>query len=1093
MLVSRSELSLCLPMQGFFVPAISLMNRLAMPRKLLALALIFLVAVAAVGYWLIDSLNEVVAVSQTELAGLALIGPVTRTMQLLQQHRGLSGGLLSGDSSLREARAGKEVETLASFATLIEMMSAPLASSVEWRLILAEWDQLRRTGLASSPAQNFLAHVSLLERLQRLKTQIADEYALSFHPGMDAHYLIDTAIVDLPLALETLGQVRALGTAILATGRISEQQKGKMYELIADLHSAHKSLATNLQKSAPRNPEIHGRLAAAFADIDASLYSFLDRLQVSILAGRFDTQPAHFFESATLVIDKGYLHLYQTLLPTAESFINERIHVAQTDMLCSVGIALALLLIAYYLFAGIYLSTVHNIRSLAASAQGFAAGDLSRRVDLQTRDELSQVGDSFNHMADRFNSLLEARVEDGERLRAIVDAALDAVIQMDAGGRISGWSKHAETIFGWSRDEAVGRLLHETIIPQRYRDAHLRGLSHFLATGEGPVLSTRVEIEGLHRDGREFPIELAISSIKTARGVEFSAFLRDISQRKRAESALRVAAIAFETEEGITITDADEVILNVNESFTTITGYRAEEVIGKTPAILKSGRHDAQFYQALWKTLCRDRFWQGEIWNRRKNGEEYPQWLSITAVTNEAGQITNYIGSFSDITQRKQSEQTIHHLAFYDPLTDLPNRRLLLDRLQQALAASRRNKRCGAVLLIDLDNFKTLNETLGHDIGDLLLQQVARRLGECIRDGDTVARPGGDEFVVMLEDLSGNLGEAASQAETVGEKILLALNQNYRLDGHDHHSTPSIGVTLFSDRQGTTEELLKRADLAMYQAKAAGRNTLRFFDPQMQALVSSRAALEADLRQALQREQFVLHYQAQVDGEGVVRGVEALIRWQHSQRGLLSPLEFIPLAEETGLILPLGYWVVQSACAQLAAWAGAPQTARLSIAVNVSALQFHHRDFVDQVLAALEHTGADPRRLKLELTESLMVDDVDGIIAKMSALKEQGVAFSLDDFGTGYSSLSYLKRLPLDQLKIDQGFVRNILVDPNDAAIARMVIALAASLGLDVIAEGVETREQQDFLARSGCHAYQGYLFSLPLPVAEFLDYLQRA
>ena len=413
-----------------------------------------------------------------------------------------------------------------------------------------------------------------------------------------------------------------------------------------------------------------------------------------------------------------------------------------------------------------------------------------------------------------------------------------------------------------------------------------------------------------------------------------------------------------------------------------------------------------------------------------------------------------------------------------------------MDRLKHALATSARNKREGALLFIDLDNFKTLNDTLGHDIGDLLLQQVTQRLIDCVREGDTVARLGGDEFVVMLEDLSENAQEAAMRAESVGEKILAALNQAYRLAGYEHHSSASIGLTLFGNKRETVDDLLKRADLAMYSSKTAGRNTLRFFDPEMQTVVSTRAAMESDLREAVLKDQFQLHYQVQVAGNGQSIGAEVLVRWQHPQRGMVSPSEFIPVAEETGLILPLGKWVLEAACQQLAAWATRPEMAHLTVAVNVSARQFHHRDFVDQVIGVLTRTGANPQRLKLELTESMLVSNVNDIIAKMSALKSRGVGFSLDDFGTGYSSLTYLKRLPLDQLKIDQGFVRDILIDPNDAAIARTIVALAESLGLAVIAEGVETEAQRNALARQGCHAYQGYLFSRPLPLKQFETFM---
>ena len=438
-----------------------------------------------------------------------------------------------------------------------------------------------------------------------------------------------------------------------------------------------------------------------------------------------------------------------------------------------------------------------------------------------------------------------------------------------------------------------------------------------------------------------------------------------------------------------------------------------------------------------------------------------------------------------DLSQRKAAEEEIRYLAFYDPLTRLPNRRLLMDRLQQALATSARHQRSGALLLLDLDNFKTLNETQGHDRGDTLLLQVSHRLRACVHEDDTVARQGGDEFVVVLEDLGDTREEAAARAEEAAQKILLALREPYTLDGETHHSSLSMGITIFSGMRETVDELLKRADLAMYQAKSAGRDTLRFYDPQMQAAVSERAALELDMRAGLAQGQFELYYQPQVDN-GRITGAEALLRWRHPRDGFVSPAQFIPLAEESGLILPIGEWALQAACERLALWAQQPALAGLTLAVNVSPRQFHQSCFVPQVLAALARAGAEGSHLKLEMTEGLLLADVEDTIAKMSTLRSYGVGFSLDDFGTGYSSLAYLKRLPLTQLKIDQSFVRDVLTDPNDAAIARTVVALANSLGLDVIAEGVETEEQRAFLARNHCHSWQGYLLSKPIPAADF-------
>lgn len=565
----------------------------------------------------------------------------------------------------------------------------------------------------------------------------------------------------------------------------------------------------------------------------------------------------------------------------------------------------------------------------------------------------------------------------------------------------------------------------------------------------------------------------------------FSRWLRGVlagyqAERERTEVDLRIAAIAFESQEGMLVTDAHSTILRVNKAFTRMTGYAAEEVMGKTPSILASGRHDKAFYVAMRDSMQQHGAWAGEIWNRRKSGDVYPEWLTISAVKTATGQVSHYVSTLTDITQRKAAEDEIRHLAFFDPLTRLPNRRLLMDRLQQALVTSQRTGREGALMFIDLDNFKLVNDTLGHDKGDQLLCEVARRLSASVREGDTVARLGGDEFVVMLEELSPHSQEAAAQCRLVGEKVLGELAQPHHLAGQDVGSSCSIGIALFTDHHTSADDLMKHADLAMYQAKGDGRNALRFFDPVMQAAIMARMAIEKDLRHAVRDGQLRLYFQPQFHLDGHMTGAEALLRWQHPQRGMVSPAEFIPLAEDTGQILPMGQWVLETACQQLADWARQPSTAALTLAVNVSGRQLRQPDFVDAVLATLGRTAAPASRLKLELTESLLLENKEDTIQKMTALKAHGVGFSLDDFGTGYSSLAYLKRLPLDQLKIDQSFVRDVTDDPKDAAIVRTVVALAESLGLNVIAEGVETAAQRDSLASHGCLHYQGYLYGRP-------------
>ncbi|MBR7800415.1 EAL domain-containing protein [Undibacterium fentianense] len=676
-----------------------------------------------------------------------------------------------------------------------------------------------------------------------------------------------------------------------------------------------------------------------------------------------------------------------------------------------------------------------------------------------------------------------------ERHRTLVEWSPEG-INVHRKGKLVYVNASAIRMLGAQRaDQLIGRPLLEIIHPTHH---HLMR-TKIKSIHDVDVHKDIYEIQFVRIDQRVIDVVAQGALIDFDGAPSIYVAWHDVTETKQHAESQKIAATAFESQEGMFVTDANWQILRTNQSFNQITGYSSEELVGRLPNFMRAEFRAHEDFNIMMQSIAERGSWQGEVQDQRRDGTPFAAWINISSVTNDDREITHYVATFNDITLRKAAEDEIRNLAFFDPLTQLPNRRLLMDRLEQALASGTRHHRKGALLFIDLDNFKTLNDTLGHDQGDLLLQQVAQRLSHCTREGDTVARLGGDEFVVMLDNLEVDSFDAANQAETVAIKILSELNQTYWLGVNEHHSSPSIGVTLFGEQPETIAEPLKRADLAMYQAKAAGRNTIRFFDPKMQILVSQRAQLEEDLRDAMLNDQFALYYQPQFSDDGRLFAAEVLIRWNHPKRGMISPAEFIPLAEESGLITILGYWVLYTAANQLAAWAHRPEFAELTIAVNVSPSQFHQKNFVEQVIDALSLSGADPRRLKLELTEGFSIADIEDVIAKMTHLKERGVGFSLDDFGTGYSSLSYLKRLPLDQLKIDQSFVRDILIDPNDAAISKMVIVLAESLGLSVIAEGVETLAQKAFLEQQGCRAYQGYLYSKPLPIDQFEAFAKQA
>lgn len=696
------------------------------------------------------------------------------------------------------------------------------------------------------------------------------------------------------------------------------------------------------------------------------------------------------------------------------------------------------------------------------------------------RDPTGKALGSFGFITDLsvVEEAQQAVIASEKELSRILDHIQETYFRTDAEGRLLRISRAVIDLLGWKPEEVLGSRIADHYWDPAEQDSFLRAL----AAAGGRLAGYQAAMR--HRDGHVVWVSTNAQWVRDAQeaivGVEGTAC--DVSEQRRQQEALRLAAQVFENSgEAIMITDAERRILSVNRAYTRTTGYRADEVIGQLQDLLASGHHDEAFLRQMSAILDQTGYWQGEIWSRRKDGEAFPEWLSITAVRDGAGHVTHYLTIFSDISERKAFEARIQFLAQHDPLTHLPNRLLFLDRLEQAIAHAERNQAKVALLLVDLDRFKTVNDSLGHPFGDRLLCDVGLRLKHCVRETDTISRQDGDEFLIVLTDLRDS--EAVPR---VVEKIMESLATPFQVSGHEVMLTCSIGMAMFPDDGRDFDSLLKKADTAMYSAKEAGRNTFRYFAEKMNVDTMERLELQTRLRRALDRGEFVLHYQPLVELQsGSIVGAEALVRWQCPERGLVPPGCFIPLAEDCGLIVPLGEWVLEEACRELARW-HADGDHHLSMAVNLSAIQFRRGNVEESVIRALEKSGASASELELELTESILLHDTEQVLGTVRQLKALGIKLSIDDFGTGYSSLAYLKRFAVDKLKIDQSFVRDLPTDRDDAAIVQAVIQMARSLDLAVLAEGAETEEIASQLLALRCDLVQGYHFGRPMPAADF-------
>ncbi|MEO5353397.1 MAG: EAL domain-containing protein [Magnetococcus sp. XQGC-1] len=1024
------------------------------------------------------------AVLRLELRGLAQVQQLNDLVSTLQQMRGVNQMLLRGGApELEERLRGLEQGLTESLHLLRGELAAGDPFQMDGALQrLQGWlgGIWHPAGPLQSPPVVFEKQTLLINRLVELRRLLLIRSQLALDSDRKSAFLTALVGTELPGLAESIGRARGVGSGLLSQPLFADAARLQFEERVGGVRSDWEKVRRDQFVILEYLPVLHDLFACFQERLHPTLQQFLDT-SIAISAGnKGGVEATHYYALGTQAIrvSRECADLLRTeLTSTLQERLEERV---QTQRTVGVGAVLVWLLVCFYV--------IHSYR---------------------------------------LNRLAFLRLQESEQKnQAIVESAVDGILTIDSQGIIQSANAAVENIFGYRSGELIGCNV-SLLMPEPHREQHDDYLRAYLASGIKRIIGYTREVVGVCKDGGRFPLEIAVGEFHSGGRVFFTGILHDITERKKAkealqaaydeleqrvllrtkelqsanaqlteslearkqaENGLRLAAQVFaHASEAIVITDIDGKIVDINQAYTDITGFQRQEVLGANPRLGKSGRHDAAFYQAMWLAITTQGQWSGEVWDRRKNGEVYPKWLSINAVKDETGQTTHFVGIFSDISHIKVTEERLEQLAFYDPLTRLPNRMLFKDRVERALEWSVRHRKRGAIFFIDLDRFKHVNDTLGHAAGDQLLVEVSRRLLACVRASDTVARLGGDEFTVILTDL-----ERGDEAAQVAQKIVTSVAEPVDLDGHPANIGASIGIALFPDDGESYELITQYADLAMYHAKEAGRGTYRYFEAGMNAKSAKRAMLEVNFHAGLKNGEFLLHYQPKAEVlSGRILGMEALVRWQRPDGSLISPLDFIPLAEETGLIVALGQEILRMACRYNKSLLEAGLSSR-RVAVNLSGRQFQDKALLSSIQAVLEETALSPDALELEVTESMMMKDEQQAIGILKKLRDLGLSIAMDDFGTGYSSLSYLKRFPLNSLKIDQSFVRELVVGSDDAAIVSAIVSMARSLRLRVVAEGVENQSQRDFLAEIGCDEMQGYLISRPLDGVAFARFLQE-
>jgi diguanylate cyclase (GGDEF)-like protein/PAS domain S-box-containing protein len=1066
-----------------FNPAINLMNNLSYFRKFIVLGGLSLLALLIVSISFIGHLSVAISTANQQLSGLSEAQKTSRLIQSLQQHRGISAAVIAGvnNSANKQISVNKKVD--ANFLTVSNALPFALKETVKWSTIIDQWTYLKTNGIRLSLDESFNLHTQLIINLNSLQLKVADYYHLLVMNDMDSYYLTNSFLFTIPLTLEQLGQARGVGMSYL----VNKNTKSK--KAITTLLS-NATIPLNVFKGNINN--IKRELISDGEKISAQalIQTIEQHIKLTFDGIRADSSSLsslEFYNLSTYVIDEGYQFLNNTLAFTLGSLLHRRVNQANAQLIVSIGLSSMLFLMVLYFIIGLYFSTIRSINSLTQVTGKFYSGDLDARVTLNTHDELNNVAFGFNEMAAAIQNLMVDKEEISTRLRAIIDNSPIGIWFTGTDGRYHFVNKTFCDIAGIEEEDMLNtpssnlaELLGDEVA-QQCLDSDKVALSQ-----DFPYVSYE-KIPRLH--AKPYLLEVTKVKFKNTRGevIGLIGISKDITNKRQQEDDLKLADIVYQNSaEAMMITNINNEIIAINPALSDMTGYSKSELIGKDPKILSSGKQSSQFYQSMWEEIKLTGRWQGEIWNTRKKGTDYPEWLSINTIYDD-GIVFRRIALFSDITEKKEADELILRQANYDSLTSLPNRRMFIDRLEQEIKVSQRKKQQFALIFIDLDNFKIINDSKGHDYGDSLLVQAGKRITHCVREVDTVARLGGDEFTIILSDLSD-----LSNVESICQKVLLALSEPFCIAKMYTYISASLGVTVYPNDANTTLELLKNADQAMYLAKDLGRNRFCYFTTSMQDQALNKLSLINDLRNAIRLNQLAVFYQPIVELKtGIISKAEALLRWNHPVRGMVSPTEFIPLAEESGLIVEIGDWVFKQTVQHIKK-CKKELGLDIQISVNKSPVQFRQTIKNFDWLTYLTENELSGENIVIEITEGLLMNNNTSTMEQLSQFRAADIKLSMDDFGTGYSSLSYLKKFALDYLKIDQSFTRNLAPASEDMILSEAIITMAQKLGLKVIAEGIETEEQRTLLLDSGCDYGQGYLFSRPIPANDFLQLLTQ-